>query len=108
MFVCNQLSQLVGQTLKNVVKPPLQLTLAIIKPDVCKDPNRLNAIKNMIKINGFYFIRSLMTRMSELEAKDFYSEHKDKFFYWRLVSFMSSGVISCHILAKHNAITEWR
>lgn len=30
---------------KSLSKPPLELTLAIIKPDVCKHPNRLNVRK---------------------------------------------------------------
>ncbi|XP_054169132.1 nucleoside diphosphate kinase 6-like [Oppia nitens] len=95
-------------TMKTVTKPALELTLAIIKPDVCKDVNRLNAIRNTIRINGFYFIQSLVTQMSPEMAKQFYVEHRDKFFYNRLVTFMSSGDISVHVLAKDNAIIDWR
>ncbi len=31
-----------------------------------------------------------------------------KFFFNRLVSFMSSGPLHCHVLAREDAIAEWR
>ncbi|KAJ8972371.1 hypothetical protein NQ317_018484 [Molorchus minor] len=42
------------------------------------------------------------------EAEEFYSEHRHKFFYDRLVSFMMSGPSDMYILAKENAIRDWR
>lgn len=41
-------------------------------------------------------------------AKDFYGEHKDKFFYQRLTTFMSSSPIYVMVLAKEDAISAWR
>ena len=46
--------------------------------------------------------------MDETLAGDFYDEHRKKFFHGRLVSFMSSGPVEVLILAKDNAISEWR
>ena len=41
-------------------------------------------------------------------AEQFYSEHKEKFFYNRLVTFMSSGPCQPLILARQDAISGWR
>lgn len=41
-------------------------------------------------------------------AKEFYSEHQNKFFFNRLITFMSSSPIYALILAKTDAITSWR
>lgn len=46
--------------------------------------------------------------LTRSRVEDFYQEHEGRFFYNRLVSFMSSGPISAHILARENAIAEWR
>ena len=45
---------------------------------------------------------------SPKEAEQFYSDHKEKFFYNRLLTFMSSGPSDVHILAEYNAIFKWR
>lgn len=47
-------------------------------------------------------------RMDTELAKDFYGEHKSKFFYRRLVEFMTSGPVEVLVLAKDNAIADWR
>ncbi|RWS30342.1 hypothetical protein B4U80_02899 [Leptotrombidium deliense] len=94
--------------MNNLVRPKLELTLAILKPDLCRNPDHVKAVKQIILNNGFYFIRSKSEHLSPFEAKQFYDEHKEKFFFTRLVSFMSSGPISVHIIAKENAIRQWR
>lgn len=38
----------------------------------------------------------------------FYEEHKEKFFYNRLLTFMCSGPSDIYILTDHNAIAKWR
>ncbi|RWS13095.1 hypothetical protein B4U79_05330 [Dinothrombium tinctorium] len=92
----------------NIGKPKFELTLAILKPDLCRNPDHTLAVKTIILNNGFYFIRSKSTHLSPFDAQKFYEEHKEKFFFTRLVTFMSSGPISVHILAKENAIRDWR
>lgn len=86
----------------------LQLTLAILKPDVVSHPHILHQIKDMIIQRGFLFIRSKRLQLTRARAEEFYKEHEGRFFYNRLVSFMSSGPISTHILARENSILEWR
>ncbi|KAH8031104.1 hypothetical protein HPB51_012824 [Rhipicephalus microplus] len=77
----------------------LQLTLAILKPD---------AVRQVILENDFIFVKSKMGTYSREQMEKFYAEHQGKFFFERLASFMSSGPLSVHILAKENGIKEWR
>lgn len=46
--------------------------------------------------------------MSPEEAANFYAEHYGKMFFPSLVAFMSSSDIIVMVLAKPNAIQEWR
>lgn len=86
----------------------LQLTLAIIKPHVIKSPFVLQKIRNIIIDNNFKVVRSRRTIITQKEAELFYAEHKDKFFYNRLLTFMCSGPSDIHILADYDAIAKWR
>ncbi|XP_011701055.1 PREDICTED: nucleoside diphosphate kinase 6-like isoform X2 [Wasmannia auropunctata] len=53
-------------------------------------------------------VRSRRSMISREEAELFYKEHKNKFFYNRLLTFMCSGPSDIHILARHDAIAKWR
>lgn len=86
----------------------LELTLAVIKPDVVAHPHKLQDIKDIILRNNFLFVRSKIVRWNRNDAELFYQEHKGRFFYNRLVGFMSSGPMSVHILAREAAISHWR
>lgn len=86
----------------------LQLTLAILKPHVIPNIFAHKFIKAKIVEKGFQIVQSKTFRIDEVLAGDFYAEHRKKFFYGRLVSFMSSGPVEVLILAKQNAISEWR
>lgn len=67
----------------------LQLTLAIIKPHVIKNPIALSAIQKLILNSNFKIVKSKRKLISLEEAELFYEEHKHKFFYNRLVTFMT-------------------
>ncbi len=86
----------------------LQLTLAILKPDVVANPRVLYAIRRRILDEGLKVVRTKRFRMSRNQAEDFYAEHEGKFFHGRLVTFMSSGESDVHILAATDAIKRWR
>lgn len=86
----------------------LQLTLAILKPDVVSRPHIVQQIKQIIRNDGFYFIKSKTCYLPRSKAEKFYEEHEGRFFHNRLVTFMSSGQVSAHILARHDAIICWR
>lgn len=52
--------------------------------------------------------KSRLVQLTPQKAEDFYAEHKGKSFFQTLVNFMSSGPIYALVLAKPNAIKEWR
>ncbi|XP_003704529.1 nucleoside diphosphate kinase 6 isoform X1 [Megachile rotundata] len=86
----------------------LQLTLAIIKPHIVKSPFVLQKIRNLIIDNNFKIVRSRRSIITQADAEKFYGEHKEKFFYNRLLTFMCSGPSDIHILADYDAIAKWR
>nr|CAG4642913.1 EOG090X0HUX [Evadne anonyx] len=86
----------------------LDLTLAILKPDVVKVPFVLREIQQRILSAGFYVIQSREVSLKEKDAKNFYAEHEGKFFHNRLVTFMKSGPIQAYVLAHSDAIQLWR
>ncbi|XP_076873025.1 nucleoside diphosphate kinase 6 isoform X2 [Brachyhypopomus gauderio] len=86
----------------------LQLTLAVIKPDAAAHPLIVEALHQKILENNFIIVRKkdLMWRRNDSER--FYAEHKGRFFYQRLVEFMSSGPMRAYILAREDAVVRWR
>eukprot|EP00088_Acartia_fossae_P054801 TRINITY_DN6325_c0_g1_i8.p1 TRINITY_DN6325_c0_g1~~TRINITY_DN6325_c0_g1_i8.p1 ORF type:complete len:211 (+),score=11.63 TRINITY_DN6325_c0_g1_i8:39-635(+) len=92
--------------IENVKK--LELTLAILKPDLTQHKQHLNEVRQMIVDNDFLIVRSKIMKLNRSKAEEFYEEHRGKFFYNRLVTYMSSGPIHPLILAKENAIQDWR
>ncbi|RNA30715.1 nucleoside diphosphate kinase 6-like [Brachionus plicatilis] len=86
----------------------LQLTLAIFKPDISLNERAVSEIRKIILKDNYLFVRTKFHKMTLEKAKEFYKVHEKKFFYNRLVYSMSSGPIWCHILARENAIKEWR
>lgn len=97
-----------SQSSANMGRGRLQLTLAILKPDLMMHPVRTKEVKTIIKDHGFLVIQSRVVKFSQKEAEQFYEEHKERFFYTRLVGFMSSGPMTAMVLAKENGITHWR
>ena len=86
----------------------LQLTLAIIKPDLALMDYSVLHVRDLILERGFKVVSTKSLRLNRVRAGEFYAEHRGKFFYDRLVSFMTSGPIQVHILARDDAIREWR
>ncbi|XP_074642368.1 nucleoside diphosphate kinase 6-like [Tubulanus polymorphus] len=91
-----------------VTRNVLQLTLALLKPDLVAQPHLIQGIHDRILQNNFLFVRSKVLKLSQERAAEFYKEHTGKFFHNRLVLYMSSGPLYAHILAREDAIAEWR
>lgn len=66
----------------------VQLTLAILKPHVVKNPFASTAIKQIISDNNFRIVREAQVHLNEHMVAKFYEEHAKKFFYNRLNTFM--------------------
>ncbi|KAM6436316.1 nucleoside diphosphate kinase 6-like isoform 1-T1 [Liasis olivaceus] len=86
----------------------LQLTLAIAKPDAVAHPLVLQAVHETILSHKFLIVRTKDLLWSREDSQRFYQEHSGRFFYQRLVEFMSSGPMRVYILAHEEAIARWR
>ncbi|UYV65162.1 NME6 [Cordylochernes scorpioides] len=91
-----------------LVKPSLELTLAILKPNIANRPLEIECLRRLLLGNNYYFVKTKRTKLTKEKAEEFYQEHEGKFFYNRLVTFMASDNIWIHILARENAIRHWR
>lgn len=65
------------------------ITFAMIKPHVVKNPFALSQILKLIEENNFKIVKKTRINFDVSKAEEFYAEHKGKFYYNRLVTFMS-------------------
>ncbi|KAK1795921.1 hypothetical protein P4O66_009035 [Electrophorus voltai] len=101
----------------------LQLTLAVIKPDAVAHPLILETLHQKILENNFIVVRKKDLWWRRKDSESFYAEHSGRFFYQRLVEFMSrqgpmiiiyipcllySGPMRAYILAREDAVAHWR
>ncbi len=84
-----------------------QLTLAIIKPHATLGRS-VGKIITRAEEEGFAIVLAKMIQLRKEGALQFYEEHKDKDFYDNLCNVMSSGPTWILVLAKPNAVEEWR
>jgi nucleoside-diphosphate kinase len=83
------------------------ITFTMIKPEAIIDSN-IGAITEKIESAGFGIIAMKMTRLTQERARAFYMVHKDRPFYDSLCEYMSSGKIIALVLAKDNAVEDYR
>ena len=84
-----------------------QLTLAMIKPHAVLERS-VGKILTRIEEAGFGIVLAKMIQLRKEGALQFYREHEDKEFYNNLCNVMSSGPVWVLVLAKPNAVEEWR
>ena len=82
-------------------------TLCIIKPDAVKR-NITGKINDLIERDGFQIIAQRVCLLSLQQSQDFYSVHKDRFFFQDLCAYMSSGMIFAQVLKKEHAVENFR
>ncbi|MCK4777465.1 MAG: nucleoside-diphosphate kinase [Actinomycetia bacterium] len=85
----------------------LEKTLVIIKPDVVK-MNLAGKIISMYEEKGLEIGNMRLTRLSSEEAGKFYSEHKGKEFYEKLIDFMTESSCIPVVFSGENAIKKVR
>jgi nucleoside-diphosphate kinase len=85
-----------------------QLTLALLKPDLYADQQRVRKVHQAIKDASLQILyqRDLIWHPTQAEA--FYAEHRGRFFYERLCGYMSSGPFQALVLGGDDAIQRWR
>ena len=82
-------------------------TFTMIKPEAVEN-GHTGAILEKINAAGFRIVAMKKTRLTSVQAGEFYEVHKDRPFYNDLVSYMSSGPIVAAILEKENAVADFR
>lgn len=71
-----------------IARAAMQLTFAIIKPHAVRNPWTLQWIRRALADHQFTTVRRRRLQFSEQLAAEFYAEHRGKFFYNRLHTFM--------------------
>ena len=66
----------------------IERTFSIIKPDAT-ERNLTGAINAVFEKNGLRIVAQRRTRMSRLQAGEFYGVHKERPFYGELVEYMT-------------------
>lgn len=82
-------------------------TLSIIKPDAVAKCV-IGQINSRFEKAGLKIVAAKMMHLTEKQAQDFYSVHKERPFFNGLVSFMSSGPVMVQVLEGQNAIAKNR
>ncbi|XP_061397881.1 nucleoside diphosphate kinase 6-like [Musca vetustissima] len=85
----------------------MEITLALIKPHVVRNTVALRHLLELIKDN-FQVLESKEVHITKHLSEKFYAEHKGKFFYNRLTTFMGSGPSYALILQSADSISKWR
>jgi nucleoside-diphosphate kinase len=82
-------------------------TFAIIKPDAVSR-NLTGEILKRIEASGLRICALKMTRLTPLQAEQFYQVHRSRPFFGSLCSYMSSGPVIVGVLEGSQAISRWR
>lgn len=69
--------------------PPLQVTLALLKPTLVSYQPDVSAVLKRIKLAKFDIVRNKRLFWKEKDAQAFYKEHEGKFYYDRLIQGMT-------------------
>jgi len=85
----------------------MEQTLALIKPDAV-ERNLIGKILAMIEYDNFRIKHMKLTKMSVPLAETFYSVHKGKSFFDKLIKYMTSGNVVALVLEKEDAVASFR
>jgi nucleoside-diphosphate kinase len=85
----------------------LERTFSIIKPDAVAD-GHTGEILAMLQKAGFKIVGLRMTRLTQVQAENFYGVHKARPFFAGLVTFMTEGPIVVMALEREDAVKGLR
>ncbi|KAH8405913.1 hypothetical protein KR222_000646 [Zaprionus bogoriensis] len=85
----------------------MDISVALLKPHILRNTYALQQIKVLIG-NNFNVLGAKEVHITKEISERFYAEHKGKFFYHRLTSFMNSGPCYAFILQSEECIQKWR
>ena len=79
----------------------------MLKPDSVEKGN-IGPILEKINSAGFRIVAMKLTQMSNKDARNFYSIHRERPFFDELVSYMTRGPIVAAVLEKEDAVEQFR
>ena len=82
-------------------------TFSIIKPDATKR-KITGSINKLIEDSGLKIVAQKLIKLSENQAKEFYSIHEDKPFFNDLIEYMTSDAVVVQVLEGENAVIKYR
>ncbi|KAI7834005.1 nucleoside diphosphate kinase, partial [Kickxella alabastrina] len=85
-----------------------EVTLALLKPDLLMDPASIHTILEEIHSHNIHITRRKTLQWTRAEAEQFYNEHQGRFFFNRLVGYMTSGPLMALELSGPGVISKWR
>ena len=85
----------------------MERTFSIIKPDATKR-NITGQINQIIEKNGLRIIAQKRIKLSQNDAKIFYSVHKERSFFNDLIEYMTSEPVIVQVLEGDNAVLKYR
>jgi len=88
------------------IKPRLQRTLALIRPDALRKYRE--DIIGKINAAGFEIASAKEVSLNREQAAEFYKEHAEQEYFEKLVTHMSSGPVMALALCREDAVSGWR
>ena len=82
-------------------------TFSIIKPDATRR-NITGNINKVIEESGLRIIAQKRIKLTNEQAENFYSVHKDKPFFKDLIEYMTSEPVVVQILSGENCVEKYR
>ena len=82
-------------------------TFSIIKPDATKR-NITGSINKVIEENGLRIIAQKRIKLTNDQAKNFYSVHKERPFFNDLIEYMTSEPVIVQVLSGENCVEKYR
>ena len=82
-------------------------TFSIIKPDATKR-NITGSINKVIEESGLRIIAQKRIKLTNEQAENFYSIHKEKPFFRDLIEYMTSEPVIVQILSGENCVEKYR
>lgn len=83
------------------------ITFSMIKPDAVQNKH-IGGIISMIEAAGFTIQAMQHTQLTSEAAEKFYEVHKERPFYKDMCEFVASGPVVAMVLAKENAVADFR
>ena len=82
-------------------------TFSIIKPDATKR-NITGSINKVIEESGLRIIAQKRIKLTNEQAENFYSVHKERPFFRDLIDFMTSEPVIVQVLSGENCVDRYR